>query len=343
MWRLRLPASQLMNDISFRIAGAGQRRLPKRIRDVKFSAMTPNAALRPYLLLTLTALFWSGNFVLGRSIREMIPPISLGFWRWAGAFLILAPFGLPRVRRQWDLVRRHWKLLALLSIPSISVFNTFVYTALQTTTTTNAALVNAMTPILIVVMARLMFGTRLGFGQAAGVLISLTGLLFIITHGDWGVLARLSLSRGDLLTLAAALAWAIYSVLLRLKPIQMDPLTFLTVMVAFGTVFLLPFYLWERSAVGGFDISLPGISAIIYTSVFPSVLAYIFWNHGVDRVGPGRAGLFIHLMPVFSILLAALLLGERVRLYHGAGMLLIFCGIVLNSRPVPAGARAAER
>jgi drug/metabolite transporter (DMT)-like permease len=307
--------------------------LPKFIPGVKFAGMTPNAAFRPYLLLTLTALFWSGNFVLGRGIREMIPPVSLGFWRWACALLILLPFGLPRVRRQWGLVRRHWKLLALLSIPSITVFNTFVYTALQTTTTTNATLVNAMTPIFIVVVSLLVFGVRLRLVQAAGVLISLVGLLFIITQGDWGVFARLSFSSGDGWTLAAALAWAIYSVLLRLKPVQMDPLTFLTVVVAWGVVFLLPFYLYELSSRGGFEISPASVSAILYVSLFPSVLAYIFWNYGVDRVGPGRAGLFMHLMPVFSILLAALLLGERVRWYHVIGMILIFCGIVLNSRP----------
>jgi drug/metabolite transporter (DMT)-like permease len=308
--------------------------LPKADRDVKFPDMIrPSATWRPYVLLTLTALFWSGNFVLGRGIREVIPPISLNFWRWTGALLILLPLGLPHVRRQWDLVRRHWKLLALLSIPSISIFNTFIYTALQSTTTTNTALVNAMTPIFIALMAWIIFGVRIGLQQAGGVMISLIGLLFIITHGNWQVLTRLSFSGGDVWTLSAALAWAAYSVLLRLRPVQMHPLTFLTVMVAWGLIFLLPFYLWEVSVRGGFEIGTASLSAIVYVSLFPSVLAYIFWNLGVEKVGAGRAGLFMHLMPVFSILLAGLLLDERVRMYHFTGMGLIFCGIVLNSRP----------
>jgi drug/metabolite transporter (DMT)-like permease len=295
--------------------------------------MTPEKrrAWLPYLLLTLTALFWSGNFVLGRGIRELIPPVSLNFWRWAGALLILMPLAMPRLRRQWPLVRQNWRLLALLSIPAISLFSTFIYTALQSTTTTNTVLVNAMTPIFIGLAGWMMFGVRMRPRQVVGVLISLAGLLFLITRGDWTTLTRFAFSRGDLWTLGAASAWAFYSVMLRKRPLAMDPLVFLAALTALGLLFLLPFYLLELGAKGGFAVSWAGMGGIAYMAVFPSVLAYIFWNRGVDMVGANRAGIFIHLMPVFTILLAAIFLGERLHPYHLMGMGLIFTGIALTS------------
>jgi drug/metabolite transporter (DMT)-like permease len=288
----------------------------------------------PYFLLVLTVLFWSGNFILGRGIRELIPPVSLNFWRWMGAFVILLPFGLPRILRQRDLFRKHWKMILLLSIPSITIFNAFIYTALQTTTATNTALVNAMVPILIALTAWLALGERLSLVQYTGVLISLLGLLFIVTRGELAMLRSMTLSRGDLWTLGAAMAWAVYSVMLRKRPGEMDPIAFLTLLVGFGLIFALPWYLWELSNKGGFSLSPASMASLAYVALFPSVLSYIFWNNGVHKVGANRTGIFIHLMPVFSIVMAALFLNERLRLFHVAGMLLIFTGIILTTRPV---------
>ena len=166
----------------------------------------------PYLLLTLTVLFWSGNFILGRAIRELIPPISLNFWRWVGALLILMPFGIHRLKGQTALFRKHWKMVALLSIPSIAIFNTFIYNALQSASAINTVLVNAMIPIFIALSAWMVFGERLSPRQTVGVLTSFLGLLFIVSRGDLTVLGRLTLSKGDLWTLGASLAWALYFV-----------------------------------------------------------------------------------------------------------------------------------
>lgn len=287
----------------------------------------------PYLLLTLTVLFWSGNFVLGRGVRTLIPPVSLNFWRWAGALLILLPLGYPRVRRQHALLLRHWRWVALMSIPSITIFNAFIYTALQTTTTTNTVLVNAMIPIFIAVTAWMVFGDRMTARQIIGVLISLSGLIFIITRGDLNALRSLAFSRGDLWTLGAGICWAIYSVLLRQRPVQMDPLAFLTILVAFGLLFMLPFYLWELAVKGGFRLSPASVGSIAYVCMFPSVLAYIFWNRGVLLVGANRAGIFFHLMPVFSILLAWVFLDEHLHTFHLNGMAMIFTGIGLTTLP----------
>ena len=281
----------------------------------------------PYLLLTLTVLFWSGNFILGRAIRELIPPVSLNFWRWVGALVILTPFGLPRIWRQKRLFQKHWKMVLLLSIPSIAVFNTFIYSALQSASAINTVLVNAMIPIFIALTAWLAFGERLSPRQTLGVLISFLGLIFIVSRGDLAVLGSLTLSKGDLWTLGASLAWAVYSVMLRKRPKQMDPIAFLTLLIVFGLFFSLPWYGWELWHKGGFYLSSNNLASLAYVALFPSVLSFIFWNNGIEKVGANRTGIFIHLMPVFSIIMAVLFLGERLRLFHLLGMTLIFFGI----------------
>ena len=286
-----------------------------------------------YLGLTLTVLFWSGNFILGRGIRYLIPPVSLNFWRWVGALVVLLPFGFPRIMRRKELYLRHWKMLALMSIPSIAIFNAFIYTALQTTMAINTVLVNAMIPIFIALTAWLIYGDRLSARQTVGVLISLAGLVFIVTRGSWTQLRQLTLSSGDFWTLGASLSWAVYSVMLRKRPREMDPVAFLTLIIIFGLVFSLPFYLHELLTVGGFSLTPASMASLSYVCIFPSVLAYIFWGYGVDRVGANRAGIFIHLMPVFGILLAILFLDERMRGFHLTGMFFIFSGIVLTTLP----------
>ena len=285
----------------------------------------------PYVLLTLTVLFWSGNFILGRGIRELIPPVSLNFWRWVGALTVLLPFSWRAVYRQRALLIAHWKLLALMALPSITIFNTFIYTALQTTTAINTVLVNAMIPIFIALTAWVIFNERLTLRQTMGVGISLAGLIFIVTRGNVSTLGVLTFSRGDLWTIGASFSWAIYSVMLRKRPADMDPLAFLTVIIVFGLLYALPFYVWEVWSKGGFDLTPENMAAMVYVALFPSVLAFIFWNSSVTKVGANRAGIFIHLMPVFSVILAVLFLGEQLHLFHLMGIALIFLGIVLTT------------
>jgi drug/metabolite transporter (DMT)-like permease len=285
----------------------------------------------PYVLLTLTVLFWSGNFILGRGIRELIPPVSLNFWRWVGALTILLPFSWRAVHRQRALLVAHWKLLALMALPSITIFNTFIYTALQTTTAINTVLVNAMIPIFIALTAWVVFNERLTPRQALGVGISLAGLIFIVTRGNVTTLGVLTFSSGDLWTIGASLSWAIYSVMLRKRPADMDPLAFLTIIIIFGLLYALPFYVWEVWYKGGFGLTPENLAAMVYVALFPSVLAFIFWNSSVAKVGANRAGIFIHLMPVFSVILAVLFLGEQLHLFHLMGIALIFLGIVLTT------------
>lgn len=283
----------------------------------------------PYLLVTLAPLFWSGNFVLGRALGDSIPPIALSFWRWALALLILLPFTLVRVRAELGLIRRHLGVLSLLGLLGVANFNTFVYLGLQTTTATNAVLLQSTTPVLIVALSFLLFRQRVSPRQAVGILVSLLGVAAIVLRGDPAALAGLALNRGDFWVLGAVLTWALYSVCLRWRPAGIDPLVFLTATIAVAVLALLPLYLWELGRVGAFAVNAVTLSAIGYVAVFPSVLAYIFWNRAVAELGANRTGQFLHLMPVFGTLLAMLLLGERMQGFHLAGIGLIAAGIWL--------------
>ena len=284
-----------------------------------------------YLLLTLAPLFWSGNFVVARGIHEIVPPLSLAFWRWVLALAIyLLLFGRSMLQNKSGLLG-HWKLLAVLGLTSVTNFSIFIYLALHAATVVNTALVNSFYPIMIVMISWLAFRDRVTARQAAGILISLAGLLWILSRGRPSMLVGLQFSAGDLYTLAAGLNWAIYSVLLRKKPPALNHVVFLGAIMCWGTLFLLPVYVASVLAGQGFALSTPAVGGILYVAVFPSILAYLCWNKGVERVGANVAGIFVHLIPVFAICLAVLLLGERLLLFQMAGMALIFTGIFLTT------------
>jgi drug/metabolite transporter (DMT)-like permease len=284
-----------------------------------------------YLLLILAALFWSGNFVLGRGVNELIPPVALAFWRWAGALLILMPFAARGIVRQRQEIRQHLGILTILAILSVTNFNTFIYNALRSTTAINAALVNSVTPIFIVIISWLWFHDRINYRQTVGVVLSLIGLFWIITKGQLNILLSVRFSTGDLWTLAAALSWAFYTAFLRKRPKNIDAISFLTILVLIGLIFLTPIYAWEVRSGAYFQLSFPVIASIGYVALFPSVIAYVFWNNSVAVVGANKAGIFMHLMPVFSIVLAFIFLQETLAAYHMIGMVLIFLGIFLTT------------
>jgi drug/metabolite transporter (DMT)-like permease len=285
----------------------------------------------PYILLILTTLFWAGNFVLGRAVNTVIPPITLSFWRWALALLILLPFSLRHLISQWSLLRKNWEKLIIFGILGISCFNTFVYIGLHSTTATNALLLNSIIPVLIVIISRIFAATPVSRFQAAGILMSLAGVVTIICRADVGRLLALRVNGGDLWVLLAVVCWAIHSFRLRLRPAELHPLSFLFAIIAIGLVFIFPFYLWEISRGGRVTLDLVSCGSMLYVGVFPSVLAYLFWNQAVVELGPNKAGLFIHLMPVFGTILSIVFLGEALQLFHVVGICLISIGIYLTT------------
>lgn len=286
----------------------------------------------PYLLLMIPPLCWAGNVVVGRAVRGEIPPLAMNWWRWAIAALVLMIFLRRSLWRQRHLLLRHWKLVTLLAATGITSFHSAVYIGLTETTAINAAMMIAMGPILIAPMAWILIRERLKPLQGLGVLVSCVGAMVVITRADLTVLASLSLNRGDLWLLFASVCWALYSVLLKLKPPEIEVLPLLMAVMLVGTVLTTPFYIWETATVGSMPLTGQSLAVIGYVSLFASVLAYLAWNPGVNMVGPNKAGLYLHLIPVNTAILAAVFLDEKIELYHLIGVVFIVLGIVLITR-----------
>ena len=288
-------------------------------------------AISPYLLLVIPPLCWAGNFVVGRAMHADIPPAALTFWRWAVAAAVLLPIaGAAAWRLQRDLVR-HWRLLAILAASGVVGFQYCVYRGLQTTTAINGVLIIATIPAAIPAIAYALDGSRLRLRQAAGIALSTLGVGIVILQGDLALLAARRLAPGDAWMALAVPMWALYSVLIRRLPGAVPPLVLLFATAVIGLVLLVPLYAQERAAGRGFTVELPTLAAIGYVGVFASVIAFACWNHGVRSVGAAKAGLFIHLMPVFAAVLATLFLDERLEAFHFVGGALIAAGLYLSS------------
>lgn len=285
----------------------------------------------PYVLLVLTTLFWSGNFVVSRGMHAEIPPFTLSFWRWLAAFLILSLFAVKYLWRQRDLARGHYRFICIQGLVGVAGFNTFIYLAMQTTTAINAVLVNSCIPVLIAVCSWIFYREVMTPRQCFGVLVSLCGVMLIITRGELAHLLAVSFNRGDLLVLVAAMLWAIYSANLKRYPQGLHPLAYQSGIVLFGLLVLFPLYLLELYSGKVMHVTAASVGAILYVAVFASILAFIFWNRAVRTVGANKAGPFIHLMPVFSTILAVLFLGERIQPYHLEGIVMIFIGIAMTT------------
>lgn len=284
-----------------------------------------------YLLLTLAVLFWAGNFILGRAFHSDIPPIALAFWRWCCASLLIIGPAFRHLRRDRQLLLAHWPVVLLLSAVGIAAFNTLAYSGLQYTQAINAFLMQSLMPVLIVLFSFLIFSERVRPVQVLGILVSLCGAVAIIARGDLALLAALEFNRGDLLVAAAILCYAGYSVMLRKRP-PVHPLSLIAVTFWLGSAIILPFYLWETLHVRPLVIQPVTVVVVGYVALFPSIVSYLCFNRGVELIGANRAGLFIHLMPVFGSLMAILFLGESFYWYHALGICLIATGIVLATR-----------
>ena len=286
---------------------------------------------KPYLLLTLAVLFWAGNFILGRAFHGIIPPVALAFWRWFGASVLIIGPAWKHLRQDWPILCRHWAIIILLSALGIAAFNTLAYSGLQYTQAINAFLMQSLMPVLIVILSFLIFREKVRLLQVAGILISLCGAVAIIARGDFSLLIALQFNRGDLLVAGAILCYAGYSALLRKRP-PVHPLSFIAITFWIGSAIILPLYLWETLTVRALQLQPAVLLVIGYVAIFPSIISYLCFNRGVELIGANRAGLFIHLMPVFGSLMAILFLGETFFWYHTLGIGLIATGIYLATR-----------
>jgi drug/metabolite transporter (DMT)-like permease len=286
---------------------------------------------QPYLLLTLTSLFWAGNIVLARHVAGHVPPLTLSCVRWIATFLILLPFAWPHLKQDWPVLRAHLPMMLFLSFVGFAYNNAISYWALQYTEALNALLIQSAGPLFVALWSLVLFGVRLTGAQLAGIAISLLGVLIIILRGDLAALASISFNRGDIMFASSLVAFGIYSAFIPRRP-KIHQLSFLSFTTCCGATMLLPTAIWESWS--GRVLQLDGVTlaTLGYILIFPSTLAYLFFNRGIALIGPNRAAPFFHLVPVFGSVMAILLLGEEPRLFHLVGYVMVLAGIVTASR-----------
>jgi len=293
-----------------------------------------------YLLLAVAPFFWACNWIIGRGLHAEIPPFAMTFYRWTFAIAFMLPFALPHVRRQWPIIRAHYRVLILLGVLGVGSHNALAYIALNYTTATNGVILNSFIPIMIIALSWVFLRQRVANVQLAGVAVSLSGVFTILSQGSLERLSSFRLNPGDIFVMTSMLLWSLYTICLRWRPPGLHMLAFLFVIACVGDLAVLPFYLGEATFIRSAQWSIHAVLALAAIGLFSSFLAYIVWNRGVAEVGANVAGLFVHLMPVFGTVLAWLFLDERLRLYHVAGIALILTGIYVTSRaaapPVPA-------
>ncbi|MCD0421972.1 DMT family transporter [Rubrivivax sp. JA1024] len=291
---------------------------------------------QPYLLLSLTSLFWAGNAIVGRAVAGHFPPVTLSFLRWACAFLIVAPFAFRHLIADWKVIRRHLVLMVTVSVIGISTFNTLQYTALQYTTALNVLLLQSTGPLFVALWALIVLRVRLTLMQTLGIATSMVGVVVIILHGNIAELAAIELNIGDLMFVGALAMFGLYTALTQKRP-QMHALSFLAFTFGCGALFLIPLEIWELTTkpLPAFDWA--NVGALFYVAVFPSIMAYLCYNRGVRLVGANRSAPFFHLIPVFGSAMAIVFLGEQPHLYHAIGYALVLTGVIVAARKPRAG------
>ena len=314
--------------ITANVAGYASRMQP--------SSPDRSARLAAFAALALANLFWAGNWVIGRALREAFDPITLNFWRWLVAAVVLAPFALPELVGKHAVIRRHAGLLALLAVTGVVIFQSLVYLGLRTTTAINAVLLNSSAPLFMLLCSWVIERERATHRQVAGMLVSLCGILVIVSHGEPQRLLQLEFHAGDAWILLAMPAWGIYSVLLKRGPPELGGLGLLFVISVAGLVLLVPaFALQALHAPPRWPT--PGEAAgVLYVGLAASVGAFICWNRGVASVGANAAGFTLHLLPAFGTVLAMVFLGEAFSAFHAAGIVTILVGVVLATRAATA-------
>jgi drug/metabolite transporter (DMT)-like permease len=284
-----------------------------------------------YLLLALASLCWSGNHIMGRAIAGHVPPLAISTLRWLLAAAILYPFVRPHLARDWPLIRRRPGVIVFLSLTGGALFGTLQFVGLQYTTALNVSVMNSLAPVFIVAACAVMFGDRLSLRQSAGILVSLAGVLVIITKLDPAVLSSLAFNIGDIIILVNMGIWAVYSASLRLRP-PIHPMSFMFLFALVSGIAMLPLFGWEITTGYVLQPTLLTAAAIGFVTIFSTIVAFLCWTRGVELIGANRSGIFLHLVPIYSAILTGALLGEPLRSYHVVGFALILVGVWFAAR-----------
>src|SRR3954453_8591600 len=288
-------------------------------------------ANQPYVLLSITAMCWAGNAIVGRLAAGHIPPVTLSFLRWSFAFLIILPFAWKHLARDWPAIRKHLGIMVVLSITGIGAFNTLQYWALEHTQALNTLLLQSAAPLVVAVCSLILLRVRLTLAEACGVLLSLCGVLVILLHGDLTTLKNIDFNKGDLIFIVALVIFALYSVLSLKRP-NIHPLSFVAFTFGAGAACLIPLFIWELFARPLMAIDTANLLTLAYVALFPSTLAYLCFNRGVQLIGANRAAPFFHVVPVFGTIMSIVFLGEHPQVFHFIGFALVLTGVFVASR-----------
>ena len=288
-------------------------------------------ANQPYLLLSITALCWAGNAIVGRLAAGHIPPVTLSFLRWWLAFLIILPFAWKHLVRDWGAIRGRLGTMIFLSVTGIAAFNTLQYWALEHTQALNTLLLQSAGPLFVAVWSLILLGVRLTLAQAGGIALSLIGVLVILLHGDLTALTGIEFNKGDIIFIVALTIFGLYSVLSLKRP-EIHGLSFVGFTFGCGAVCLVPLWIWELFTRPVMQLDAANLLSLFYVAVFPSTLAYLCFNRGVQLIGANRAAPFFHVVPVFGSAMAIVFLGEHPQLFHIIGFALVLTGVFVASR-----------
>jgi drug/metabolite transporter (DMT)-like permease len=288
-------------------------------------------ANQPYILLSIAALCWAGNAIVGRLAAGHIPPVTLAFLRWSLAFLITLPFTWNHLKRDRKAIRARLGTMVFLSLTGIAVFNTLQYWALEHTQALNTLLLQSAGPLFVAGWSLVLLGVRLTVAQAIGVVVSLTGVLVILLHGDLTAITAIAFNKGDLLFTVALLIFGLYSVMSLKRP-QIHDLSFLAFTFGCGAVCLIPLLIPELLWRPGMQLNIPNLLTLLYVAIFPSTIAYLCYNRGVTLIGANRAAPFFHVVPVFGSVMAIVFLSERPQAFHIVGFALVLTGVFAASK-----------
>ena len=289
-----------------------------------------------YFLLILTTIFWSGNFIVGKAASlYQIPPFSLNFYRWFFAGLILLPFTFKELINNKNYIIQNIGFFIILGISSITIFNSIVYYSLYYTQVISGVLMISTIPVWIIFIASVLNIEKTNAFQIIGVCLSLIGVIFIITKADLNLIKNLDFNKGDLSMIVAMFAWAVYSALLKKKKYEISQLALLQVVIILGLIFLIPIYIIEMNLGHLIVLGKPFYLTLSYVVIFPGLLSFFFWIKGISIIGTNRAGVFLHLMPIFGAIMAMIIFDEKFMYYHLLGAIFILAGITLSNKKKP--------
>jgi len=287
--------------------------------------------MKVYILLILCVLFWSGNFVIGRFVKEEISVFEMIFFRWSFTLILISPILFISYKKILNSFKINYKILLFLSFLGIALFNTLVYTGLKLTTATNALIINSSVPIIVLILSYFILKQSINMKQVFGIFISLIGVLYLILKGDILDIFSLEFNKGDLWIILSSFTWALYSVVIKFKPKDLSDIEFFSTIVFLGFIMVLPLYLYQEYSLE-YELNLlkENYFVFIYISLFTSVLSYYFWHKGINEIGANKTAQFTHLMPIFGAILAFVFLGEILQSYHIIGGVFIALGIYLS-------------